>query len=172
MAGIGSEGLRECFDEILSLKRRLLVNGTKKAFVTMDVGRFESASFKKEKMFGHYSKKDIVKFSGETFLSIYDNKWSQREWEESFVKAAGGITDIAYIAALQRIIASRSECLVLMGGGNYQALAVTDYFRYHGHKKGSFQPCIHLVCAMTEGNTEVQKIIGKYKQKYVHEFSI
>ena len=164
-AGIGSEGLRECFGEILSLKRRLLVNGTKKAFVTMDVGRFESASFKKEKMFGHYSKKDIVKFSGETFLSIYDNKWSQREWEESFVKAAGGITDIAYIAALQRIVASRSECLVLMGGGTYQSLAVTDYFRYHRHEKGSFQPCIHLVCEMTKGNTEVQKIISKYSKK-------
>ena len=48
-----------------------------------------------------------------------NERFSFEEWEESFVKSANGIINPGYVAALQRIIATRADCLVLFGGGNF-----------------------------------------------------
>lgn len=97
---------------------------------------------------------EITKLSTETLVAIYGNKVSMLDWERSFVLAAGGETNKGYIAALQRTVASRAENLILMGGGNFQSLAVQDYMIFHGPMK-----CAYMVCMMTIGNTEVQKMV-------------
>ena len=50
----------------------------------------------------------------------------------------------AYIAALQRTIASRSDCLLLFGRGNFQEVALSAYLRNHPNK---VTRCVHIVCA-------------------------
>ena len=64
-------------------------------------------------------------------------------WEETFVTAADGVTTPGYIAALQRTLASQANCLVLMGGGHFQDLALQEYKRLHPVKK---KACVHYVC--------------------------
>jgi hypothetical protein len=76
--------------------------------------------------------------------SLLRGQLSFEEWEQAFVQAAGGVTDRGYIAALQRTIASRAKCLVLMGGGNFQYLALLEYLRVREKR------CVHLVCVFNE----------------------
>ena len=52
--------------------------------------------------------------------------------------------DKGYIAALQRVLASRADCLVLVGDGDFQAMDVLDFMQYHNSKE-----CIHVVCDKT-----------------------
>ena len=53
----------------------------------------------------------------------------------------GGIKDHGYVAALQRTIASRANCLVLVGGGNFLKLALGDYLNFHPNPSSW---CIHM----------------------------
>ena len=111
--------------------------------ITADIGKYGSNTF-------HWAVKDKEKLAiginetKTTMLELTNHTLSFEEWEESYVMAAGGITNSGYIAALQRTIASQADCLVLiMGGGNFQDLALQEYGRLHQIKK---KRCIHYVC--------------------------
>ena len=60
-------------------------------------------------------------------MSLFRGQMSFEEWEQTFVAAAGGVSDRGYIAALQRTIASRAQCMVFMGGGNFQYLSLLEF---------------------------------------------
>ena len=130
--------VKKCFNEVLALKKKLAMNS--KPLVTMDVGGEYGTGTSKDKSL----RGNVEDYSIKTFESLYNNAWSVSEWEKSFVKAAGGVTDRGYIAALQRVLASRADCLVLVGGGDFQAMAVLDFMQYHNSKE-----CIHVVCDKT-----------------------
>ena len=127
--------LTGCFNEVLNISNTLQGHIQLNPLVTMDIGQFGSRTFTK-------SNSENKKLSEKTFQALYHDKWSVKEWEKSFVTATGGVKDAAYIAALQRTLASRADCLILVGGGNFQSLALADYLDHH--KK----PCIHLVCTI------------------------
>ena len=82
-----------------------------------------------------------------TIQVLLNHKMSFERWEKSFVEAAGGVTNRGYIAALQRVIASRADCLVLMGGGSFQDLTLQDYIHFH---KDRDKWCIRLICTHNE----------------------
>ena len=155
---IGSRGnplvaVKKCFSEVFKLKRKLAVNFI--PLVTIDVGgRYGTGTSNNNQM------KDAIKYSKEAFESLYNNTWSVSAWEESFTKAAGGITDRGYIAALQRVLASRADCLVLVGGGDFQTLAAQDFMHYHNSSE-----CIHLVC---DNNGHVQQAIDTFRTNIGH----
>ena len=67
----------------------------------------------------------------ETVASFHHKFRSFEEWEQSFTKATNGINDQTFIAALQRVIASRARCLLLFGGGSFELLAFQDYLHNH-----------------------------------------
>lgn len=75
--------------------------------------------------------------------TLLGRQMSLEEWEGTFVEAAGGVTNEGYIAALQRAIASRADCLVLMGGGSFQQTALQEYLHIHRDYR---KWCIELVC--------------------------
>ncbi len=143
--------LKECFDAVVSLSRELenSMDGLK-PLVTMDVGTFGSDSF--------HNGKEITNLSLKTLSNLYHKQWSTKDWEESFVEAAHGVTNEGYIAALQGTLASRADCLVLMGGGNFQALAVGSYLDYHENTK----PCIHYVCGARQRSGMVPRLIKEH----------
>ena len=140
--------LEGCFREVLKLRDEIVGEiSSKGVFVALDVGKFGTDSF-------YQIIPAISSLSEKTLKNLYHNRWTVKQWENSFVDGVNGTSNKGYIAALQRTIASRADCLVLMGGGSFQALAALDYVRLHGNSR-----CIHLVCTMTMSNTEVQKTI-------------
>ena len=111
-----------------------------KPIVAVDVGKYGSRSWRKNV--------DMMKLkqqANSTLSLLFHNQWTFEQWENSFTQAARGITNSGYIAALQRTLASRADCLVLLGGGYFQDLALNDYLRNHPKKE---QRCVHLVCTM------------------------
>ena len=143
------KNLEECFQEVLRLKETNLSVGLK-PMVTLDIGRFGSGTVN--------TLDETAKLqSRRTLMALYDNKWTVAEWEKSFTQMTNRSTDDrSYVAALQKTLASRADCLILMGGGSFQALAVQDYFDYH--RNSEKKRCIELVCTMTH-NSEVQKTL-------------
>ena len=72
------------------------------------------------------------------------------------ITIAHGITDLGYVAAIQRTIASRADCLVLVGGGHFLKLALGDYLKFHPNHSSW---CIHTVCMeeLTPGSKKFHK---------------
>ena len=138
--------LRNLTDTVKSIQKRF---STSKAFVTADIGSFKSASW--EKFLPSYAASrngsQLIKTVKRTVCALSNHKWTFDEWEKSFVQATGGIDYPSYIAALQRTVASRADCLVLFGGGKFQKLALHNYIQSHPDRS---QWCIHLVCTNNE----------------------
>ena len=148
----GPKSLEECFDKVITLSR---VMESVKPLVTLDIGRFGSNSLNGRSIYYDH----VVNTTIRTVETLYHNEWTFEEWENSFVKATGGITNEGYIAALQRNLASRADCLVLVGGGNFQVLAVESYVNYH---KAS-ERCIYSVCGTPKMTPLMQSLVEKYK---------
>ena len=107
--------------------------------VAWDMGKFGSGSWAlKQGVIDELDQK-----SKQLLLTLLDGKLTFEEWEESFTKAARGVEHSGYIAALQRTLASRTKCLVLVGGGSFQDLALKDYLRKHPNKEDQ---CFHQLC--------------------------
>ena len=131
--------LEKCFQKVISLAEALKNGkGDQHPLVTLDIGSFGSNSFKSV-----VEDETTYNMSRNALTTLYDNTWTMEEWEESFTRATGKSINRAYIGALQRILASRADCLILMGGGSFQALAVRDYYNYHKELR---EKCVHFVC--------------------------
>ena len=141
----------ECLNEVYRVTREKQTSGY--PMVTLDVGRFGSGTLE--------SSRDIdvptIKEKSKLLLtSLFDNKRTFEEWEESFTKATG-TEHSGYIAALQRTLASRTKCLILLGGGNFQDLALKDYIKNHPNKADR---CVELVCVLN--NKSLVDIINDF----------
>ena len=110
--------------------------------VTLDLGRYGSFSWRDRNT---SVSRNITKQAKSTLSSLFHNQWTFSEWENSFTQVASIANNSGYIAAFQRTLASRADCLVLVGGGYFQELALNDYKRNHPDKSTW---CIHLVCAI------------------------
>ena len=122
---------------------------TSKAFVTADIGNYKSASWGNLlPMYATSSNEtQLMETVKRTVCALSNHEWTFDEWEKSFVQSTGGIDSPSYIAALQRTIASRADCLVLLGGGSFQKLALETYVQNHPDRS---KWCIHLVCTHNE----------------------
>lgn len=147
--------LKECFHQVQTLKQTTL--NVTKLLVTIDViGQFKSRTAHPEEPEGKY-----FELSEQSLLSLYDNQWTVKEWDESFIQAAGSLSDPSYVAALQRTLASRADCLILVGGGSFQILAVRDYLTLHGKVESR---CLHMVCVLQGSDLDgVYQAIKNYR---------
>ncbi len=116
---------------------------SKKYFLAMDVGKYGSQGSANNHLLPH---------GMEMFKSIYKDTWSFEKWEESFksfgrsnASSTGNFVndDAGYIANLQRVIAAKSDCLIMVGGGGFQSLTRDYYKSYHTDLQ---TPCIREVC--------------------------
>ena len=139
--------LQKLTDIVRSIQKRF---STSKAFVTADIGRYKSASWAKFLPLYATSRNgsQLMKIVKRTVRALSNQKWTFDEWEKSFVQATDGINDPSYVAALQRTVASRADCLVLFGGGKFQKLALHGYIQNHPDRS---KWCIHLVCISNDG---------------------
>ena len=109
--------------------------------VTLDMGRFGSGVW--SELAAKYDVDGLTEKLKQLLNSLFNNELSFSEWEESFTRATGGVENSGYIAALQRTLASRAKCLILVGGGTFQDLALKDYLRNHPKREDQ---CVELVC--------------------------
>lgn len=134
--------IRGCLDEVASSVQKLKGKVDMIPMVAADIGKYGSNTWK-------WAVKDQRKLSTavnatrDFIEGLLQHRWSFDEWEGTFVAAAGGVTNEGYIAALQHTIASRAECLVLMGGGSFQDMVLKEYLSLHG--PGEW--CVTLVCS-------------------------
>ena len=115
--------------------------------VAVDFGKYGSNSWNWYTNKGSTFRNKAIKDSKEALQVIIKNKMSFVDWEDSFTRVTGDKVNAGYIAAVQRIIASRAECLVLMGGGDFQELVLRDYLEFHLKDKTK---CVHFVCVDNE----------------------
>ena len=131
--------MNKCLDEAIRTTQRVQRNA--KPMITLDLGKFASSSWsERNRNIIAMTEKVVPKIS-----SLFNGEWNIKDWEKSFIKAAGGVEDKGYIAALQRTLASRADCLVMIGGGSFQDLAMKNYIRNHPNLEDQ---CIHSVCTM------------------------
>ena len=126
----------KCLDEAVNITKTL--QEYDQPMITLDLGKFASSTWSPAK--GHMTETVKPKIS-----QLFKYDWNLEEWEESFTRAAGGVENKGYIAALQRTLASRADCLVLVGGGSFQDLTMKDYIRTHPNIEDQ---CIHSVCTI------------------------
>ena len=159
--------IRTCLGSVETLTRQLQTSNDTHAlgrtFVSVDVGRFGSGSW-------HTTLQDaadaVEKFSltvQDAVIAMVNTTMTFLEWESGFVKSSGGIEDRGYIAALQRTIASRADCLVLVGGGNFIKLALHEYLLNHPDPQTW---CIHYVC-VNEFAHQYDRIIHDQKAQFL-----
>ena len=142
-----SLSVAKCLDKVIEITQE--IQGEKASlvgipFVTIDIG--ESGSNTWVKTSNHFKQNVtyLQRKSEETISTISDMKWTIKDWEETFKHIPGVVNNPAYIAALQRVLASRADCLVLVGGGYFQSIALKDYQENHLNKVNQ---CYKFICA-------------------------
>lgn len=140
------EKVGTCLQTVMETKQELesTTDGATRVLLALDVGKFGSGSFNKtiqHHITYDYFEKVLAKVKN-IVLQLYDQKLDFDLWEESYVTATGGSTDRSYIAALQNLAVSRADCMLLIGGGHFQALALQKY-----NERALSQKCVHKVCA-------------------------
>ena len=111
-------------------------------FVALDMGKYGSKAWHVP-VNSHFDFNWMKNQAKMTLSLLFQNHLSYEEWEESFVQTANSSKDGPYIAALQRILASQAECLIAVGGGSFQELAMKEYMKNHPDKE---KWCIYSVC--------------------------
>lgn len=128
-----------CFHETLESWRRMVstteINTT---FLSTDVGRLGSASFKT-------AKDDFHGAFSEFFATIYGDKLTVDQWESNF-ESVSGVSHPGYIGILQKAIAAQANCVLFVGGGSFQRNALNLYRKKHAKEDW----CIYVVEDCTE----------------------
>ena len=109
------------------LKDKIKCNVT---FLSLDVGRFGSKDLGKA---GSKINAYVMENAQTFFRKIYGNSISFDAWEESFVNVSG-TTEPSYISALQTAIAARAQCVLLVGGGQFQSRVLQLHKNRHRMK--------------------------------------
>ena len=123
-----------CFKSIL-LHINILrqQTGLQDVFIATDVGQFGSRGYllKKQQYIGSIT---AVKFMESLFRNVNSN--TMAAYENSFRNVSntgGGITNPVSASVLQKAIAANAECLLLVGGGPFQAHTLHLYTKQRQH---------------------------------------
>ena len=129
-----------CFRKLLlNLNRTRTELGVSGSFLSIDVGQFGSSTFK------NVSNTPFVqRYFHVCFKSVYGDSTTVGMWEESF-RSVAMTTDSGYIAALQKGLAVRAECILFLGGGSFQSHIQLLYTNRYGGKCVMYDPeCVEL----------------------------
>ena len=139
--------LKQCIAKTLDIvqsmrkSKNVSVEGT---FLTLDFGKFGSLATKWLRLYLNNStnKDEAFEVIKNIVPAVYGHDFSFNDWENSFAQVSQSINS-GYMAAFQRELASRADCLVLVGGGNFQRLAYQGYLENHKHITSH---CVNFVC--------------------------
>lgn len=140
------------------------MNAQGNTFVTLDTGKYGSSSWRSLFARGGYEelRESMLQALKETVLTLDNSIDTFEEWEQRFTDATDGTTDAGYIAALQRTIGSRADCLILVGGGTFGLGVLSEYI--HNHPDTS-EHCYHFLAMASKYRAlyrdAVQHLTGK-----------
>ena len=124
-----------CARDLVQLLQKLqITHGVDHYFLGMDIGAYGSRGAEL---------KHLLPYGKIIFDAVYQKKkWTFKEWEDSFERFAS-VKESGYVANLQRTVAARADCLIMVGGGGFQAQSRDLYQRLHPDLASQ---CIHKVC--------------------------
>ncbi len=123
-----------CTKELIQVLTEIYATrGISQRFLALDVGKFGSRGSTRHNLTSH---------GMQIFNAVYENGWTFDDWESSFGSIEHG-DNPAYVANFQRGVASRSQCLVLVGGGGFQGQALQFYLQL---KPNPEMQCVYKVC--------------------------
>ncbi len=130
----------ECVEKAVQIKEELYKNQSlRNTFLSMDVGKYGSTSV------NIFHANQLLTQGQTLFEKVYtqEENWTFQEWEKSFSSIASS-GNVAYVANLQRTIAAKATCLILIGGGSFQEQA-EQWHREQFYPELSNQ-CVYTVC--------------------------
>jgi len=98
---------------------------TRKFFMTFDIGRYGTQSRSVTK-YNHV----LTQKSEELLAFAHGQAVSYSEYEDRFTNITG-TKNSAYISVVQKVIATKAKCLLLIGGGTYQFNAAYMWRKNH-----------------------------------------
>lgn len=139
------EKIRACLNSVQKMTRSLSGDRHTRMVLALDVGRFGSGSFATTLRLNHLTTgyfEEVQKVVKDFVQELYNGQLSFESWEDSYQTVAGrGSVDRTRVASLQGEVASRAKCLVLMGGGHFQSLAL---HKYQSRTQGN--NCVYKIC--------------------------
>ena len=132
-----------CFRQTLDMWRKMVrdsgsINTT--TFLAADMGRFGSSTYTRA------TRNKLKKLFPRFFSEIYGHHAAVQEWEETFL-AVSEVSSTAYVSVLQKVVAARGKCLLLVGGGSFQQHTLRLYLQGHSGE----ERCVHIVESCSSG---------------------
>ena len=123
----------ECFVKTLSYwNQTVQATGLNHTFVTLDIGKYGS------KTDPRLISSPLINMATDLLRTVHHNSsLSFSDWEHTFEEASNS-TNCGYIGFLQKLVATRAKCLLLVGGGSYQKHALSMYRTLHARKDHCF----------------------------------
>ena len=135
--------VQKCLEETMEKTRATMTElNAPRVFMTADVGLYGSNSWR-ETLRKNYKEKfqNITHQVQGAVEEMYGGPF--QEWEQGFTDILGsGLKDSVIVAAVQRVLASRAACLILLGGGSFQRMALASYI----HQAQPTKFCVRMVC--------------------------
>ena len=122
----------KCVDEIAQTLSSL----PGQHFMTADIGTFGDP-----KALSFISNDIGTQIINKMINVTYHNSWHKAEWEDTFVKATGGISDSGYIASVQKEIVSHGSTIIVAGGGTFQSSMLLQHKSQTTQKHDVLQVC-------------------------------
>jgi len=141
--------MMDCASTLKTLKEFRMYKDWGRMF-TSDMGKYGSLAL--QRMPAGVHGKSNAKLLKTFFTAVFgEDSWTRDEFEKSFNKYLN-ISDPVHIAQVQRTIAAKSDCLVLVGGGStFQQVAISFYKNFHPNTK---KHCIIKHCYYGENFRE------------------
>ncbi len=110
-------------------------------FVMADIGTYGSEHWRKA--YGKVEGTQLEKKIKDSVCHLLNSSIDFDGWQKRLTISTEGVSDKGYLAVIQKSIASRADCLVLLGGGKYLRRALYEYLIEHPDTSAW---CVQLVC--------------------------
>lgn len=116
--------------------------GLQTTFLSIDIGKYGSKKFRSNVEASLSI--EVAKF----FRGLFGSLMTSKQWEKQFVTVSQ-VRDAGYIGLLQKVIVTRAQCILFVGGGAFQRHALHLYQELH-HSPG--EQCVRVVRPCTSSN--------------------
>ena len=127
--------IEQCVTEVNAILKQLKIEKRlSSSFLALDVGQFGSRGA---------NQANLLPKGMALFDAVYEGKnWTFEKWENTFSSIASS-SNAAYVANLQRTVAAKADCLIMVGGGGFQGQTRNLYEIFHPQIS---HQCVYKVC--------------------------
>ena len=111
-------------------------------FLSIDIGKYGSKKFRSN--VEPSLSIEVAKF----FRGLFGSLMTSKQWEKQFVTVSQ-VRDAGYIGLLQKVIVTRAQCILFVGGGAFQRHALHLYQELH---RSPGEQCVRVVRPCTSSN--------------------